>query len=569
MVHFRRITSACVLLLLVIEPFLVGFSLSTHSATLPWTRANAEHLARRALIAPTEQWINQLENAGSADAAVALLFPNQNGPDRTSFNAEITTLTASGFDYGSASSMRKLYQLGYARDPYEAKVKLFSLFEDTFSVNVNAPTITYTDVKSLHDLIYSYTLGNYKTLVKRVLLNNGTAGDYAMGAFLNLLDQPNSNAPNQNYARELLQLFLMGEYLPGESKDAGNTRNYEETDVVALSKILTGFRSDSTTHRVYWDASRHNGSQSIAFLTGVLASGVSFPFYTEANGTLNLVSMRDSLLGNNGLADNTIEYIFAKRSHAIALFLADKLFRMYVRQDPTRPELESVATMLEANSFEILPTVKALLASDAMYSEASMNEIRVKTPLELTFGTIQLLHPNDNTKVDGLILDENLLANFGWTPYVPGSIFGREGFDDNRRFYNAYLQNQWMSYASAIAMRDGNATGFDLSNIIPFSQTLSGAIASGTGFTLTGIALISSGSITLSGTLVGSGATLSMGSINQNLSVAAGEVLSGETSTQTGTTDTGSVGNTGTTNSGTTTESGTAMGSNTGSSTNT
>ncbi len=49
----------------------------------------------------------------------------------------------------------------------------------------------------------------------------------------------NPNRPNENYARELLQLFIMGEYKPFESKDNDDERNYEESDVIALSKILT------------------------------------------------------------------------------------------------------------------------------------------------------------------------------------------------------------------------------------------------------------------------------------------------------------------------------------------
>lgn len=52
----------------------------------------------------------------------------------------------------------------------------------------------------------------------------------------------------------------MGEYLPGESKENGNTRNYEESDVASVAKILTGFMSDPLTHQVSYDANAHNTS---------------------------------------------------------------------------------------------------------------------------------------------------------------------------------------------------------------------------------------------------------------------------------------------------------------------
>jgi hypothetical protein len=78
----------------------------------------------------------------------------------------------------------------YALDPYESKRKLFSLFEDIFSVNSTSDKdITFVDVKELHELLYANMFGNYQTLVKRVLYNNGSRGDYAAGAFLDLFNQ--------------------------------------------------------------------------------------------------------------------------------------------------------------------------------------------------------------------------------------------------------------------------------------------------------------------------------------------------------------------------------------------
>jgi len=237
----KRVFSAFLLIYMgiysVLSPVMLSAA-STNGVASPWTREKAEHLARKALLGATPTVIDQLYQAGSATAAVNLLFPDAVGPSRSSYDAEVTALTASGFNFGNESSMRKLYQLRYYRDPYEAKVKLFSLFEDIFSVN-QSDMISYLDIKNQQDLLYANSLGNYKSLVKHILYNNGQPGDYAEGKFLDLLDQSNKNSPNENYARELMQLFLMGEYKPGESKELGSVRNYEETDVAALAKILT------------------------------------------------------------------------------------------------------------------------------------------------------------------------------------------------------------------------------------------------------------------------------------------------------------------------------------------
>jgi hypothetical protein len=65
------------------------------------------------------------------------------------------------------------------------------------------------------------------------------------------------------------------------------------------------------------------------------------------------------------------------------MFLADKLYRFYVAQDPTRDDLNIISNKIIENNFEIYPTVKWLLASDIMYSDHSMNSIIYKNPLEL------------------------------------------------------------------------------------------------------------------------------------------------------------------------------------------
>ncbi len=58
-----------------------------------WTREKAEHLARRVLLYPTPQEVTNLFTAGSATAAVDVLFPSEQGPSRTAYNAAIASFT--------------------------------------------------------------------------------------------------------------------------------------------------------------------------------------------------------------------------------------------------------------------------------------------------------------------------------------------------------------------------------------------------------------------------------------------------------------------------------------------
>lgn len=456
---FKKILSSLVILSLV-SNFLVFQNQAVANAT-PWTLEKAEHLARRALIWVDQNTINNLYNAGSAQNAVNILFPDANGPDRISYNSLVTSLTSTPwFSFTTASSMYQLYNLKYAADPYEAKRKLFAVFEDIFSSNVRGGVITYKDINDTHDLIYSETLWNYKTLVKKILYNDWNPGDFTEGEFLDLFNQTNKKSPNENYARELLQLFLMEEYKPLENKDLWSTRNYEETDVASFAKMIFGFTYDtgSTSHTVSYQMPTYSWSdiRSVAFLTGALKVGDNFSFYNSASGTINLEQIQSGWWLS--LRDNAINYIFSKREEAISLFLANKLIRFYANENPSSSDLNTFASIIRQNNFEILPSIKWLLSSDMMYSDIAINELRYKNPLELAIWSIKILNQNNLTYIDPSIYNTSLLTNLGWEPYTQNSIFGRDWFDKNDNFFNANLQNKWISYLPKLVYSSATKT---------------------------------------------------------------------------------------------------------------
>ncbi|MBP9779822.1 DUF1800 family protein, partial [Candidatus Gracilibacteria bacterium] len=446
-------------IVLVLEIVSIGISpisaIPTDGLASPWTREKAAHLAGSVLLYADQKTIDTLYAAGSATNAVHLLFPDPVGPDKSEYTSFIDTYTSSGFNWGDGNHAIRLYQIMYATDPYEAKRKLFSLFEDIFAVNIDSGrNIAYKDIYDQHTLIYDNMLGNYQNLVKKIVYNNGQPGDFAEGAFLDLFNQENPKNPNENYARELLQLFLMGEYKPGESKENDNIRNYEESDVKSLARILTGLKSDSITHAITFDPSKHYSGTGLLFLSGSLGNK-TFPYYDSNSGMVNPVEMRQSVNGNNGITDNTVEYIFAMRSHEIALFLADRLYRFYIDDHPERQQLDRIAGIIETHNFDMLLSVKEILALDMMYSDISMNQIRYKNPLELGIGTIKLLRNNTHSNIilDQNLYDTSLLRRLGWTPYYPGSVFGRDGFDDSRKWTSTSNQNAWMSATNYFTYR--------------------------------------------------------------------------------------------------------------------
>ncbi len=474
---FKKIISFTLVftILFSLFPFHYSNAVSTNWLSSPWTIEKATHLAKRALIWVNPQIIQDLYNAWSAENAVNLLFPSPSWVDRTSFNQAIDNFKWPTFNPSDTNSMRKLYAYRYYIDQYEAKRKLFSLFEDIFPVDrtwnwIN--DISYLDVENHFNLLFDNSLWNYKTLIKKVLFDSTTPeNSFAMGTYLDLLNQPDKNYPNENYARELMQLFLMWEYKPWENWDNPlAVRNYTEEDVAAFARILTWFRAWSDK-KVTFDNNYHNTSTWITFLTWSLSSWDSFSFYNSASWTIDNTSIINPISWNNWLWDNAIDYIFSKRKDEIAYFLSWRLLKFYVKDTPTENEIKNLWNTLLSNNFELYPTIKTLLSSDILYSDEVMNSLRYKNPLELAIWTLKLLHYKNPQTTDELINDTSLLTNLDWVPYNPRSIFWRGWFDDNKDFMNAYFHNQWSTFASKIAF-NSQTWSYNLSDLIPVTRKL-------------------------------------------------------------------------------------------------
>ncbi len=465
----KKILSVFIVLIYVCSNILsIATAVTTNNQASPWTREKAAHLAKITLFNADNTIIDSLFAAWSAKAALDIIFPDANGPDRSLYDAAIANYTGSGFNWGDSNHVTRLYQMIYTLDPYEWKRKLFSLFEDIFSVNRDTDRdITYKDVDDLHDLLFANMFWSYQTLVKKVLYNNGLPGDYAQSRFLDLFNQKDPINPNENYARELLQLFLMWEYEPYKSKDNNDIRNYEESDVKALARILTGLKSDPMTHAVSFDIATHYVGSGMVFLSGAL-TGITPPYYNTLSGTVDPLLILTPVNSNNGLTDNVIEYIFAKRSDQIALFLADRLARFYINDTPTRQSIDQIAQIIKDNNFEMLPVVKSMLSMDIVYSDASMNAIRYKNPLELSIGTIRQLRQNSlsGMLLDPNMYDTNLLRRLGWTPYFPGSVFGRDGFDNSLKWSSTSNQSAWMSASNYFTYRTTGTGAIDFLSLL-------------------------------------------------------------------------------------------------------
>lgn len=206
-------------------------------------------------------------------------------------------------------------------------------------------------------LLRTYALGNFKTLIYEVGLDP---------AMLFYLDN-NSNVPttneqgqpagsNENYARELLELFTMGQF------DSNGARNYEETDIANLARVLTGWQVDEFRKRTDPKPSLHDAGTKTIF--GQTFAGSSNP--EEEYGRL-------------------IDFLFEHRGLQIGQYLSRKFYTYFVNPEPDEAFIQELAQIFVDNGFEMKPVLRALLTSQRFFSTGYYGS-RVKSPIDFLIG---------------------------------------------------------------------------------------------------------------------------------------------------------------------------------------
>ncbi|HFC01373.1 MAG TPA: DUF1800 family protein, partial [Phaeodactylibacter sp.] len=207
-----------------------------------WGMEQAAHLLRRTTFGPTYAQIKQAATDG-LDATISLLFQNQPLPDPPIYyDFENDPNAALGETWVDAIFLPNIQGLRGARrrslfgwtfkqireSGVNITEKMTLFWHNHFVVaSTNVPNRQYRYITFLRE----NALGNFKDLAK------GITVDSAMLQYLNGT-QNSKNAPNENYSRELLELFTIGK---GELVGPGDYTNYTEDDVVELARALTGW----------------------------------------------------------------------------------------------------------------------------------------------------------------------------------------------------------------------------------------------------------------------------------------------------------------------------------------
>jgi Protein of unknown function (DUF1800) len=236
-------------------------------------------------------------------------------------------------------------------------------------------------------LFQQHAAGNFGTLLSAV------ARDPAMLVYLDA-GQNLKGHPNENFGRELMELFTMG------------VGHYSEQDIREAARAFTGWSDKDLTFHI--DEAQHDGGDK-------------------------------TVLGHTGPLDGqeVLDIILAQP--ATANFIAGKLYGFLVRDDVSPPFQNQLGDLLRSGHYEIAPFLRTVFLSRDFYSPASVGT-HIKGPVELIVSTYRRLgldatpgmpdFTSASTELGQTLLNPPTVA--GWSQgrawITPGLLLARGNF---------------------------------------------------------------------------------------------------------------------------------------------
>ncbi|MBC8116368.1 MAG: DUF1800 domain-containing protein, partial [Candidatus Saccharimonas sp.] len=247
------------------------------------------------------------------------------------------------------------------------------------------------------EVIRSNATGNFGTLLKSV------SKTPAMLRWLDG-DENTKGHPNENFAREIMELFALG------------VGNYTEKDIQEAARSFSGWHVREGTF--WFNRLQHDDSPKTVF-------------------------------GKTGNFDGAQIVDLCLAQPACARFLAMKLLKMFVLANPTGEMIDAVAARLRHHNLVFAPVMRELLTSQ-LFFEAAHRRAVIKSPLDLVVGSLRSL---DQTVKWPPVA--KILADLGQDVFEPPSVKGWEG---GRLWVNSSSLLMRTNFATALVSGDQLAT---------------------------------------------------------------------------------------------------------------
>jgi uncharacterized protein (DUF1800 family) len=297
-------------------------------------RARVAHLLRRAGFGSTEAELDEYTALGFAATLDRLL--NYEQVDDSAAEQQAASIQVERRNV-EAARFAWLTRMLYTRRPLQEKMVLFwHTHFATAASKVRAADVMLQQLQLFRD----NALGNFEVLLQQV------TRDPAMLVWLDN-NQNRKGKPNENYAREVMELFTVG------------IGNYTDTDVKEAARAFTGYGTDRGGQFVFFAGQHDDGDKTFLGVT------------------------------QNWDADQILATLV--RHPATASFLTTKLFRFFVHDNPDPTTIDRLASTYTNTGFDIRAVVRDILSGPEFLS-AEAFRAQVKQPADLVIGALKALN---------------------------------------------------------------------------------------------------------------------------------------------------------------------------------
>ncbi|RRQ49687.1 DUF1800 domain-containing protein [Maribacter algicola] len=305
------------------------------------------------------------------------------------------------------NQQRSEFALGYAN------ALLSNNLRDRLSFFWSNHFVTELDVYECNSFLYHYinclqrnAIGNFRTFVSEIGLTSAML--YYLDGVYN-----NGNNPNENYARELYELFTLGE---------GN--GYTEQDIIETARALSGYveRGEEGCTQVTFRADRHDtGTKTILGQTGAWGY------------------------------DDVITILFQQRPNEIAEFICRKLYEFFVHPDSqddannAQTIIDGMASTFISNNFELAPVLRQLFKSEHFFDDEAIGVI-IKSPFDFYLNTLkETSFAYDDTVLGSMLNYSGMLGQELFDP------FDVAGWQRDRTWINTnFIIGRWLTIESIL-----------------------------------------------------------------------------------------------------------------------
>lgn len=275
---------------------------------------------------------------------------------------------------------------------------------------IGRPRAGYDYFKLLRDNAF----GNFKDFVYKITTNP------AMLRYLNGIYNT-KNAPDENYARELMELFTLGK---------GIDSKYTEDDVKAAARVLTGWKLNADWRGSNFNQGAHDATDKVfsSFFGSATITGK-----TGASGAQETQEL--------------IDMIFTKED-VIARYMVREFYKYFVYYNIT-PTIETSVIIPLADDFkkdwEIKPLIKALLLSEHFYDPLNQSCF-IKTPYDI-YGNLvhgmEMSQPNSTVEKEYLSWNLGVAVGnlLGMSVAEPPSVAGWPAFYQTPKFHELWINS--------------------------------------------------------------------------------------------------------------------------------